>query len=57
MQECSLHPYSSQNRSVLKGCTDLPLQSDVNLNVGSTEGLVVEELSLLNEREVEKSQK
>lgn len=52
-----MHPYSSQNRSVLKGCTDLPLQSDVNLNVGSTEGLVVEELSLLNEREVEKSQK
>ncbi len=56
MQECSLHPYSSQNRSVSKGCTDLPLRSDVNLDVGSAGGLVVEELGLLDERGVGKSQ-
>ena len=49
--------FLSQNQECLqKGCTDLPLRSDVNLDVGSAGGLVVEELGLLDERRVWKSQ-
>jgi hypothetical protein len=52
-----LTPHLAQTKEVHveKGCTDLPLWSDVDLDLGSARGLVVEELGLLDERGVGKS--
>ena len=55
LSHCPLNLTQTKEVHVEKGCTDLPLWSDVDLDLGSARGLVVEELGMLDERGVGKS--